>query len=94
MAMTGTWKLKLPHGETDPAHIYVVPDPREVARAVERMHRATYYGGETISDREWAILSDAAAAYVYLTTDILGQEHCVAKLRDIWRAMRALREKP
>jgi hypothetical protein len=68
-----------------------MPDPDIGVSLYESAYRAYYYSG---SNRELphelvVALFTLAQGYLDLTTYELGQEHCVAKLRDIWRARKA-----
>lgn len=81
--------IRLPFGETDPAKRYSFPDPDS-----EKLHDAAHaarYAPETLTKGQAMWLAEIASAYFSLTTYELGQEHCVAKLRDIWRARRAVK---
>lgn len=82
--------LRLPHGETDPDKTYSMPDPDALGAAYEAVYRARFYGGPPASPDDIARVLTLAGGYLDLTTYELGQECCVEKLRDIWRARRAL----
>lgn len=85
-------QLRLPVGETDPNKIYHYPDP-DALKPDYLEARSKFYtsGGRTqpLSEHELYVLFELAGAYLNLTTYALGQECCVEKLRDIWRARRA-----
>lgn len=88
--------LLLPPGEEDPGKTYVMPDPGDLLRdAYVRAYHAVYRGSlgddspVTLTRRDAQRLLSLADGYLTLTTYALGQEHCVEKLRDIWRARRA-----
>lgn len=89
--------VRLPHDESDPRKRYVLPDPDYCADAYSVAYRATYYSGRplgetpsiTIDYETMARLLALAGGYIDLTTYELGQEACVEKLRDLWRARRA-----
>ena len=89
--------LLLPHGEADPRKRYIMPSPDARADAYSSAYHAAWYGtqrdAETVTlDKETLrSLIALAGGYLDLTTYELGQEHCVGKLRDIWRARRAAR---
>lgn len=85
-------RMRLPHGEADPAKRYSMPDPDELHASYERVYRARWYGGPAASEDDIAYVLTLAGGYLDLTTYTLGQECCVGKLRDIWRARRARRE--
>ena len=77
--------LKLPHGETDLAKRYSMPNPynEEIRHALEQCRH-----GEPRRVDMLLVLS-LADAYIHLTTYELGQEHCVRQLREFWQARRA-----
>lgn len=87
-------RIKLPHDETDPIKIYSMPDPdalrERYATAREKTFPGFGEGGQTVllTYEEACGLIALAEGYLDLTTYILGQECCVSKLRDIWRARR------
>lgn len=82
------WRLRLPHDETDERKRYSMPDPDEHAEAYGEVYRCLY-GGEELSREQLKRVLELAGGYMALTTYELGQECCVEKLRDIWRARRA-----
>jgi hypothetical protein len=82
-------RLKLPSGETDPGKRYSMPDPDALADAYSALYRARWYGERDATPEEVSQVLMLAQAYLHLTTYELGQECCVRKLRDIWRARRA-----
>jgi len=83
------YHLRLPHGETDGAKRYVMPDPDAGLDAIGRM--TDYWSGlrGELHRGDLARVLMLARGYIALTTYPLGQEHCVGKLRDVWRARRA-----
>jgi len=89
--------MRLPHGETDERKRYSLPDPDALSEHYEKAYDAVYYRGRPLGDASPVTLDkdDAAAllilarGYLDLTTYELGQECCVEKLRDVWRARRA-----
>ena len=88
-------RMKLPHGEADPNKTYSMPDPDALLGRYIDAYSAHYpcvgklgtHG--TLSDEQVSTLLTLAQGYLDLTMYELGQECCVAKLRDIWRARRA-----
>jgi hypothetical protein len=91
--------IKLPRGETDTRKTYVFPDPDALGQLLWRTRYAYLYPVGIDEPRPSTVdvargdlekLLAYAEAYIDLTTYELGQEHCVKKLRDIWRARRAL----
>ena len=89
--------LLLPNGDHRRERQYVMPSPDALGDAYERAYDAAWYrpqteGGEVTLDKQTLRdLISLAGGYLTLTTYALGQEHCVGKLRDIWRARRAAR---
>lgn len=83
--------LRLPHGNTDPEKAYAFPDPDQRPEAIWSLHQWLFAGGPKPSRDALIHIERLADAYVSLTTYELGQECCVRKLRDIWRARRARR---
>lgn len=89
--------MRLPHDETDERKRYAMPDPDALAPAYGSLYDAAWYRGDrttetvTVSREELRRLLSLAGGYLDLTTYELGQEHCVEKLRDVWRARRARR---
>lgn len=100
MASDEQWRaagmLRLPHGETRPERRYSMPDPDGLAADYLAVREKLYPGGledlpkvVVLGRVELEHVLRLAGAYLDLTTYELGQEHCVGKLRDIWRARRA-----
>lgn len=83
-----SWHLRLPHDEADERNRYSMPDPDEHADALGEVYRHCYYG-ESLDLEDLKRVLALAQGYLDLTTYTLGQECCVGKLRDIWRARRA-----
>lgn len=83
------WRMSLPHDETDERERYSMPDPDEHADAFSRVYRHRWYGEAEPSREDFERVIMLADGYLSLTTYELGQECCVEKLRDIWRARRA-----
>jgi hypothetical protein len=81
--------LRLPHGETEEAKRYTMPSPDEMTDAYDAVRRHLYYDERKPTDAELKCVVELACAYLHLTMYELGQECCVEKLRDIWRARRA-----
>jgi hypothetical protein len=84
--------MPLPHGVTDPALTYSMPDPDALLKTYEAAYSAHYYERRTLTDEQIAVVLMLAGGYLDLTLYALGQECCVGKLRDIWRARRAAGE--
>lgn len=86
-------RLLLPHGEEDERRTYVMPDPDEAGtgEALRALWEAYDAPGDKVTVRRDDLVRvlGLAIGYLDLTTYELGQEHCVRKLRDIWRARRA-----
>ncbi len=82
-------RLQLPHGETDERKRYSFPDPDALGGLYESAYRAAWYEKRPLERDEVLALLSMASGYLDLTTYELGQECCVEKLRDIWRARRA-----
>jgi len=88
-------RLRLPHDETDERKRYTMPDPDALIELVRSARDKTYphdfgaFDPSVITREEMVALTSLAEGYFVLTTYELGQEHCVQKLRDIWRARRA-----
>jgi len=82
-------RIKLPHGESDTAKRYSMPDPDALGAAVSVLYRSIFYHERPPTREELIRVVTLAQGYLDLTTYELGQEHCAAKLRDIWRARRA-----
>lgn len=81
--------LRLPHGETDETKTYSMPDPDALHEAYDAVYRFRYYGGPEPTPTQLSHVLTLAGGYLDLTTYTLGQECCVGKLRDIWRARRS-----
>lgn len=84
--------IKLPHDETDPDKRYSMPDPDALADAYQRVRSHWSRGAQPSEgnmESDLAAVLALARGYLDLTTYELGQECCVGKLRDIWRARRA-----
>lgn len=88
-------RMNLPHGETGSHKTYSMPDPDELSEGYTDAYRAHYYSTTelgthgTLSEKQISTLLTLASGYLDLTMYELGQECCVEKLRDIWRARRA-----
>ncbi len=80
-------RILLPHGEKDPSKQYTFPDPLH-GPFIEAEQRARY-NPKALTRSDILALCSLASAYRSLTAYELGQECCVGKLRDIWRARRA-----
>jgi hypothetical protein len=80
--------MRLPHDETDEAKRYSLTDPRECDEAYTAVYRWRWYGEREPTPEEFARVLMLAGDYLHLTTYELGQECCVRKLRDVWRALR------
>ena len=89
--------IRLPHDETDEAKRYTMPNPDALIDTYRRLRGRAFPPFPVIltcpvlldTDDLRAVLS-LADGYITLTTYSLGQECCVGKLRDIWRARRSL----
>lgn len=72
---------------------YSMPDPDVLHDAYGRVRRAAFgnvFDGEgEIDAADLRRVLMLAQGYLDLTTYVLGQECCVGKLRDVWRARRA-----
>lgn len=83
--------MDLPHGETHRDKVYSMPDPDGLIGAYENVRERVYHPewklDPTREDLKRVLM--LAEGYLDLTTYTLGQECCVGKLRDIWRARRA-----
>lgn len=79
-------RLRLPINATDERERYSMPYPDD-ERFWEVRHR--FFAAGEITQADGHYLFALAEAYLHLTTYPLGQERCVQKLRDIWRARRA-----
>lgn len=82
-------RMKLPHGETDDEKTYSMPDPDALLEAYDTAYRVHFSEKRALTDDQLAILFTLAGGYMGLTMYGLGQECCVGKLREIWRARRA-----
>jgi hypothetical protein len=89
--------LRLPHSETAPEKLYSFPNPDTLIVAFRALNQEVYLFADdeqrsrnrvTVSYEHVAYVLMLAHAYLDLTMYELGQEHCVEKLRDIWRARR------
>jgi hypothetical protein len=83
--------LRLPSPDAPESERYVMPDPYALHEAYARVHHASYRGifyGEDLKRDDVKAVLELARGYLDLTTYPLGQETCVGKLRDIWRALR------
>lgn len=80
--------LQLPTADAPANKRYVMPDPDALMEVYQRLHEAAYHD-LPISTADVKDVLLLAEGYLNLTTYELGQECCVAKLRDIWRARRA-----
>jgi len=90
--------IRLPHDETDECKRYVMPDPGVLYEAYRRVREQAYPtcarsliepAATMMNFSDLKAVLSLAAGYLDLTTYTLGQERCVGKLRDIWRARRA-----
>ncbi len=82
-------RLKLPHGETDPRKTYSFPDTDALSEAYAEAYDRHFHQKKSLTNSQVRVLLSLAQGYLALTTYVLGQECCVKKLRDIWRARRA-----
>jgi len=80
--------MRLPSPDAPRDLQYNMCDPDYMAERVRTIRTAHYSSGETLSREDVAVLLLLADDYLHLTTCACGQEHCVRKLRDIWRARR------
>ncbi len=93
------WRITLP--TPDAGDTYSFPDPDYLTQAYLRLRSAAFpcsrrrnTGGELtpapgpFDAEDVRHVLDLARGYLDLTTYELGQECCVAKLRDIWRSRR------
>lgn len=81
--------MPLPHGESDPAKEYSMPDPDALLETYDAAYSAHYSEKRALTEHQLAVILTLASGYLDLTMYALGQECCVEKLRDIWRARRA-----
>jgi len=89
--------MDLPHGEREPSKTYSMPDPDGLHEYFLDARRAVFPGIGKLDGRSPRVLTyeqavalvTLAEGYLTLTMYELGQECCVGKLRDIWRARRA-----
>ncbi len=80
--------IRLPSPTADPSERYSMPDPDVLYSAYERVYRSVWHDrGEPKIEDVKSVLA-LADGYLDLTTYPLGQECCVGKLRDVWRARR------
>ena len=101
MASDERWRaagmLRLPHDETDESKRYTMPHPDALATNYGAVRSKLYPCVRledlpetvTLGRVELEHVLRLAGGYLDLTTYQLGQEHCVEKLRDIWRARKA-----
>jgi hypothetical protein len=93
-------RIPLPHGEADSRKRYSMPDPDSLEPVYTEAYRAFYSAGlslgehGSLTDKQISVLFALASGYLDLTMYELGQECCVEKLRDIWRARRAESQPP
>jgi hypothetical protein len=82
-------RLRLPSEDSPQSKRYSMPDPDGPASdAYERLYHAVYYDSRTPDLADVKEVLQLASGYLDLTTYEMGQECCVGKLRDIWRARR------
>ena len=88
--------LLLPDGDHRREKQYLMPSPDARSGAYESLYDRAWHSGAdagsamvTVSREDLRLALSLADGYLTLTTYPLGQEHCVGKLRDIWRARRA-----
>lgn len=79
--------LRLPDSSAPPEERYAMPDPDALCESRSRLRRAAY-GDGTVDIKDVKRVLWLADGYIDLTMYELGQECCVEKLRDIWRARR------
>jgi hypothetical protein len=80
--------LQLPSADLPQSDRYQMPDPDgELGEAYERLYHQAYLD-QPLSREDVKDVLMLAHGYLDLTTYDLGQECCVGKLRDIWRARR------
>lgn len=82
-------RIQLPYDETNPAKVYTLVDPESVYEDVQSARDGHCHHKRELTRHEIALLLDIAGDWLHLTTYELGQECCVGKLRDLWRARRA-----
>ncbi len=82
--------LHLPAPDAPPPERYVMPNPDALAEAYARAYHAVWWRKEAPAIEDIKALLSLADGYRSLTTYPLGQECCVDKLRDIWRARRRI----
>lgn len=93
--MTAPLRLRVPHDETDETDESKVasfpnPDHDAVDKAFGRANDLLFSKRLGVEDEAAVrMLYSIAEAYMHLTTYDLGQEVCVTRLRQIWRARRA-----
>ena len=83
------FRMPLPHDNQDPAERYSMADPDALQPLYESAYRAHFCDKRPLTDQEMAAVLTLAGDYLHLTMYALGQTHCVAQLRDVWRARRA-----
>jgi hypothetical protein len=82
-------RIKLPTPDAPPDKTYSMVDPDYLPEALREVYGWLYYSEREPSRQALAHVVAMAEDYMHLTTYELGQENCVKKLRDIWRARRA-----
>jgi hypothetical protein len=93
-AYAGRWsmirpRIKLPTPDAPPNDVYSMADPEYLPEALREIYGWLYYSEREPSREALVQVMSMAQGYIHLTTYELGQENCVEKLRDIWRARRA-----
>ena len=83
-------RLNLPHGETDERKRYTSADPDRCSEAVGVLHYWLHNGGASPTFEQFEQVLALAKSHIHITTHELGEKHGIKKLRDIWRARRAL----
>ncbi len=81
--------LRLPTADAPQSERYAMPDPDALIDAYYRLYRSVWYDKTAPNDEDIKSVLILADGYLGLTMYELGQECCVSKLRDIWRARRA-----
>ena len=86
--------LILPHDEDRPSHNYQMPwpggDNAMILPVIDHQARWTDAESLTIKVTDLRRIIALAQGYMDLTTYELGQGVCVEKLKDLWRARRAI----